>query len=271
MSELCKYGWSVVKSTAVFNETLFYEAVKGNYLEIAMHLYPFILCKSSPENDTFEYSFMAACENGHLKVVQWLLDNIRTMSNFYYTHSFYNACKKGHLEVAKWLLSKFPNIKASNAHIFRMVCSNGHLKVAQWLLAVTTQNGIPKIDVTAKSDGAFRNACTYGHVEVAQWLASICPTKYVLVYNHNIVTYKILHKLPIIGASRGIETDCPICFERTCDIVATTCKHSFCHSCISEWWTNNRKDCPVCRATMTAFYIYNHHEEHLDKCMPVRT
>ena len=43
-----------------------------------------------------------------------------------------------------------------------------------------------------------------------------------------------------------VDTDCPICFERTQNNIITECDHIFCKDCIEKWMSKNDK-CPLCR------------------------
>jgi hypothetical protein len=42
---------------------------------------------------------------------------------------------------------------------------------------------------------------------------------------------------------------CSICLSNCVDKITTTCNHTFCRQCISQWTTNNNT-CPNCRTTI---------------------
>jgi len=48
-----------------------------------------------------------------------------------------------------------------------------------------------------------------------------------------------------------IYMECPVCYEKchnTCNLV---CRHSFCMSCVREWWSrSDSPSCPICRKSM---------------------
>lgn len=46
--------------------------------------------------------------------------------------------------------------------------------------------------------------------------------------------------------SRGINTECPICFGECCNPLTLRCKHTFCKKCFLQWFSDN-KSCPLCR------------------------
>ncbi|XP_029968110.1 tripartite motif-containing protein 35-like [Salarias fasciatus] len=45
------------------------------------------------------------------------------------------------------------------------------------------------------------------------------------------------------------DLQCPVCREIFKDPVILKCSHSFCNSCVTQWWkTKRQRECPVCKA-----------------------
>ena len=138
-----------------------------------------------------EQAFCYTCFNGHLHVIQWLLQ-IKPCINIsvYNDLAFSNACTNGHLEIAQWLLhiskerGKNINISAEHEYAFRWACFKGHLHVAQLLIQISKERG-QDINISAVNDFAFRQACQYRHLAMAQWLQSFKPYLYVIHYDEN--------------------------------------------------------------------------------------
>lgn len=53
------------------------------------------------------------------------------------------------------------------------------------------------------------------------------------------------------GIHHKTAQDCPICLEKTTDIVRITCNHAFHKACIGEWIHRGNRTCPVCRDDIT--------------------
>lgn len=344
MSDLFKYGWKVVQSTAPLNIDLFYDSMEHNYFEIAQHIYASVefnyfywdralrcasksnnlkmvqwvieilslslpyafarLCYygnlqiakqlwtiSEQQGTTIDISqndecvFREACLGGHLDVAQWLLSIKPDIDVSAWGESaFSNACSNGHLEVAQWLMSIKPSIdvSAENENAFRKACLGGHLEVARWLcftyyVSISAENDLAfrgacsnghldvaqwlcnvgeyidfKIDVEACDDMAFRHSCVNNHLNVAQWLCSLFPNKYVITHADDKRIEYYINNIDIIGTQTFDDNECTICFERTCDLMVSSCKHFFCRICILKWMTNH-DSCPTCRSTVDSF------------------
>ena len=146
----------------------------------------YILYDISNDN---EETFRLVCENGHLKVAQWLLQvkpdiNINPLygaydrDNICYNFAnplLYAVCAKGNLEVLEWLLNINPNIETSfNFEIaFHLACERGHLEIAKWLYELKLK---PLIDVSTLSDDEFYIVCEKQQSDLVQWLEQIKPS-----------------------------------------------------------------------------------------------
>ena len=162
----------------------------------------------------YNEAFRFACEKGHLKVAQWLLETNPNIDIFQYNEiSFLSACEKGHLEVVKWLYAKkqediyrdhvYDPICNYNKdpsfcelcedpssynynNAFGFACKNGNLKVAQWLFE--QKPDIYKLTL-GENEFSFRWACRNGHLKVAQWLFELKPDIDISVENYEAYVF----------------------------------------------------------------------------------
>jgi hypothetical protein len=44
---------------------------------------------------------------------------------------------------------------------------------------------------------------------------------------------------------------CSICLEEFNDPVTTNCRHQFCRTCLYEWFEKGKRDCPMCRGSVS--------------------
>ena len=125
----------------------------------------------NPNIITEPYMFVAYNDNGYpydaqSPIADWL---------------FTAACIDGHLHIVQWLLQVKPDINISNKNekAFLLACDFNHLQLAKWLLQVK-----PDINVSAQNDQAFRSASFEDHAKIAQWLYQIRPYHYILELNN---------------------------------------------------------------------------------------
>jgi hypothetical protein len=81
-----------------------------------------------------EEAFCSACHNGHLHVVQWLLEIKPTIHISADDNAvFYHACFTGHMDVLKWLLSTGHPMELTPDDVKRGIelCQNSEM--IQWL------------------------------------------------------------------------------------------------------------------------------------------
>lgn len=198
-----------------------------------------------------DYSFRFACFNGHLELAKWLY-SIRPNMNISNLDEdpFRIACQRGHLEVIKWLYQIKPTIDIStgNEYAFHKACENGHLKVVMWLYETK-----PTLNMTILNYEGFRRCCKNGHIELAKWFCQLNPNNYyVEIKDDKIIKYEVLEILDYRhNICKEKKEECIICYDKL-EEVNTSCGHSFCYICISNWYKKNYV-CPYCRQTIKYF------------------
>lgn len=80
--------------------------------------------------------------------------------------------------------------------------------------------------------------------------ASSQPGKGGLLLNPKVTA--VLRPRALTSSSRSVVEDqlsCPVCCEIFADPVVLRCSHSFCRTCLNEFWTKKpaKRECPVCR------------------------
>ena len=164
------------------NNNLFINACATNNL---LHKYLIRKFNNINIHEYNEYAFWKSCSNGHLNIVQWLIDlslmnfpliNIHACNEL----AFMMCCNNGHLNIAKWLIDlgkKFPfspiNIHAIDELAFQCCCQNGHLHMAQWLLELSKQSDYNIIDIHATNNYALNLSYKGNHFHMIQWLNSL--------------------------------------------------------------------------------------------------
>lgn len=135
----------------------------------------------NPNIITEPYAFTAYNNDGysyiaHSPIANWL---------------FQAACIDGHLHIVQWLIQVKPDIDISerNEQAFRFACDYNHLQLANWFLQVK-----PDINISAENDEAFCSACFEDRVKIAQWLHQIRPYHYILELNNKnqILHYEVI-------------------------------------------------------------------------------
>ena len=104
-----------------------------------------------------------ACENGHLNVVKYLVENGANI-HVGIERPLRSACREGHLKVVKYLVEHGANIRETNDEYALVVAAEeGHLAVVQYLVEQGAH-------IQGQYNEALRSACRYGHLAVVQYL-----------------------------------------------------------------------------------------------------
>jgi hypothetical protein len=141
-------------------------ACKSGDLDLAKKLKP----KIGQENciDTF----FTVCQNGHIDLVKWLMENSHEMTVSQYRRAFGISCEYGHLELCKLLLHKCPDLKLIPCTEFGLeyALKSGYLQIADLMM----DNGMlwSKYIVSSK---VITNMCEDGDLMALKWLAKNIP------------------------------------------------------------------------------------------------
>jgi hypothetical protein len=207
-----------------------------------------------PEIDIDKDALSRACCNGHIEVVKFLIE-IKPALKFggNIDKLFNDACKIQQLELVKYLYEINPNVVIS-IDTFINVCYFGKLEVVKFIL-----KNKPDFDICANNDNAFRSACLNGYLVIAQLLVQkmpdkysitnvlpICPGEYSISYNINRFGSKIEYVNHI--------EKCFVCTTSNCS-VKTSCNHSFCKKCITQW-LSIKEECPYCRFAILPNHVF---------------
>jgi hypothetical protein len=210
--------------------------------------------KNAPERIVNIY-FIELCKEGHLPVIQWIWQNRRANTSFdafaYNNSAFLSACKYGHIAILQWMAktlnNTYLNIRGKTGFSgFNFACKYGHLDIVKWFHERTP---------TFSYEQGFKNACVKGHSPIIRWFTEeMSPETFHAVFDENgllqhwFITY---HALPIeyVQDVSFEYNECGICETRLTDIW-TVCRHSFCYTCLNQWFQNN-SSCPYCRQTIT--------------------
>jgi len=109
-----------------------------------------------------DYALRWASMNGHLSVVQFLVQHVHADNDYALCWASYY----GHLPVVQFLVQHGADVHACNDYALRWASNYGHLPVVQFLV----QHGA---DVHAENDDALRCASYNGHLAVVQFLKSL--------------------------------------------------------------------------------------------------
>lgn len=165
----------------IYIDALYNACIRGQFLMVKW------LWKVKPDDypGFDDKHFSVACENGHLRLAQWLwgLDIDRPSHNTL-NHAFQWACMNGKFHVVSWLwdLGIFTRLVCDD-ELFFGVCAWGYLHVAQWLWNIKS----PKHpDHRMDDDRIFRMVCENDDIHMAKWL-------WELGSSTNSIKYRYMH------------------------------------------------------------------------------
>jgi len=136
-----------------------YLSVKYGHLEVVK----FLQKKRKPlSEERKKYLFQVAIRNGHLSIVDYLLDD--QLNLYEYPFPIYLAAEEGHLYIVKYLLSKGANCSGNLNTGLRVAAMNGHLGIVKLLL----HSGV---DVFFNQNEALFWAMRNGKEEIVKYLS----------------------------------------------------------------------------------------------------
>lgn len=109
-------------------------------------------------------SFLQACKQGNLEMMEILFDEKRISDNLLW-NGLTMACKFGQLKILKCLLSKKILRPQKYDDLFWTTCGFGHAEIVKCILLTASEIKKP---VEWSWKGGFRRACMNGFVELAQ-------------------------------------------------------------------------------------------------------
>ena len=124
---------------------------------------------SSMRLESINGIFEHACSLGFLEYAKYLVNendiDIHTSNDYAFRWSCYN----GHLEIVQWLVQLGESsgytkidIHTSNDYAFILSCARGNVEIVQWLIQLGESSGYTKIDIHASNDYAFSSSCENG-------------------------------------------------------------------------------------------------------------
>ena len=89
--------------------------------------------KKYVKDDYLCNAFVLTILNGYFEISEWFLNNAMCDDDISWVFGYF--CENGNLKIAQWLLERKPdiNISARNERAFVWACHQGHTEVAQWL------------------------------------------------------------------------------------------------------------------------------------------
>ena len=144
------------------NQALIY-ASKNGHLDVVEYL----VDHGANLNVEDDNSLQWASSKGHLKVVEYLVDhgaNVNAQDDY----ALILASKNGHLDVVEYLVDHGANVNARDDYALRWASNNGHLDIVEYLV----NHGA---NIHAYDDQALRWASKYGHVDVVNFLRNLGP------------------------------------------------------------------------------------------------
>ncbi len=137
-------------------------------------------------NDLRNEAFRKAVENGHLAIVNRLIEltpNLQQLQQMIHSrggHAFRLAAINGHLEIVNRLIELTPDpeqqqriIHSGGNFAFTRAAMNGHLKIVNRLIELTLDPEQQQRMIHAISDSAFENAARNGHLSIVNRLIEL--------------------------------------------------------------------------------------------------
>lgn len=131
------------------------------------------------DSEELNIDFIAACVDGDLEVIQYLLtsEKINQLTNntglLRKSHGLDKAVVHGRLDIVDLLLTKTelkndPDLSESLNSALQYACMYGHLNIVKYLL--TSPNLKLKPNIHANCDDALFHACSSGYLDIVEYL-----------------------------------------------------------------------------------------------------
>lgn len=116
----------------LITKTMEYFASCGN-LVMVKHVLHNCINYQGERRSQLTRAYINACENGHLDIVQYCVDEI---GNHAVHRAIHVAAKHGHLDLVKYFVSRNANIQFSNNHAIVTACQNDQWDIVEYLLTL---------------------------------------------------------------------------------------------------------------------------------------
>jgi hypothetical protein len=156
--------------------TAMVNAVKNNDIDTLEWLYHNYVRVGNiyhePNMDSIRRALQIACENGNLKILEYLNSHFITDDVDFLTASMdiiNSAASDGHLHIIQWIYKTYPGI-VYQGYLLQYAANNGHLHIIEWYnknYKHETKMMIERIDLEEIADG--------GHLHIIQWLKKNYP------------------------------------------------------------------------------------------------
>ena len=137
--------------------------------------------------------FKIACENNHLKIVQWLIDNFYDKGLIDHRHdhdyAYRVACFNSNFPIIRWfwefdfvLRYDYSSYEYIQNTILFWACKNNNLRLIQWIWQMVFSNQVFK-DVYHILIDILEKTIVYNHLSIAQWAWSLLRTHNYMVFS----------------------------------------------------------------------------------------
>ena len=153
--ELLQY---LIENNFITNDGALKIAFENGHLKVVEYL----VKNGADVNAKDDEALRFASRNGHLDVVNYLVEhgsNIHAADNYALRY----AAENGYLDVVKYLVDHGANVNAEDDEALRWASYNGYLDIVKYLV----DNGA---NVNALNDYALRLASKYGHKDIVAFL-----------------------------------------------------------------------------------------------------
>ena len=158
-----------------------------------------------------ESGFVFACSNGHLNIVEYLINLYKTQPIYGIINIHVNddlpfrvACRKNHMNIIKYLINLYEentyygmiDIHIYNEDCFVTACGNNHRHTIKYLLNLHKKHiGYGMIDITANNGEGWRSITCY--TRIVKFLLTLGTYKRMLEYDKyyyvkNVILYHLV-------------------------------------------------------------------------------